>query len=232
MQHFDADLHVHSPHSIAVSKNMNLENIIHTCQMKGLSILGTGDITQPDWRTYLKSNLQYSNGVYSFKDMYFIIQTELEDNESIHHVVLLPDFNAGDLLQEKIMDKAKEARDASYVLANLSNEVKNQSLTRIAEAIWDKKDELIKSNKKDMEAAKHLLASGEINEAIIKRLKLDMNKVRTIVEMVRSVAMLDDPIGKTEYAIKLDEGMELYRVTAPIGVVAMIFESRPDALSL
>lgn len=107
MDYFDADLHVHSPHSIAVSKNMKLENIIHTCKLKGLKILGTGDITQPDWRSYLKSNLTYSNGVYSYQDMYFIIQTELEDQESIHHVILLPNFEAGDELQEKIMDKAK-----------------------------------------------------------------------------------------------------------------------------
>lgn len=107
MEFFDADLHVHSPHSIAVSKNMNLENIIHTCKLKGLKILGTGDITQPDWRSYLKSNLTYSNGVYSYQDMYFIVQTELEDQESIHHVILLPSFKAGDELQEKIMDKAK-----------------------------------------------------------------------------------------------------------------------------
>ncbi len=107
MEFFDADLHVHSPHSIAVSKNMNLENIIHTCKLKGLKILGTGDITQPDWRSYLKSNLSCKNGVYSYQDMYFIIQTELEDQESIHHVILLPSFDAGDELQEKIMNKAK-----------------------------------------------------------------------------------------------------------------------------
>ncbi len=107
MEYFDADLHVHSPHSIAVSKNMKLENIIHTCRLKGLKILGTGDITQPDWRKYLKTNLDHKSGIYSFKDMYFIIQTELEDNESIHHVVLLPDFKAGDELQDKIMNKAK-----------------------------------------------------------------------------------------------------------------------------
>ncbi len=107
MEYFDADLHVHSPHSIAVSKNMLLENIIHTCKLKGLKILGTGDITQPDWRSYLKSNLSYKNGLYSCQDMYFIVQTELEDNESIHHVVLLPDFASADELQEKITNKAK-----------------------------------------------------------------------------------------------------------------------------
>lgn len=107
MEYFDADLHVHSPHSIAVSKNMLLENIIHTCKLKGLDILGTGDITQPDWRSYLQSNLNYNEGFYSYNDMFFIIQTELEDNESIHHVILLPNFQAGDELQEKILDKAK-----------------------------------------------------------------------------------------------------------------------------
>ncbi|MBN2155614.1 MAG: hypothetical protein JW776_06200 [Candidatus Lokiarchaeota archaeon] len=107
MRQMHADLHIHSPHSIAVSKNMTLENIIHTCRLKGLDILGTGDITQPDWRSYLESNLEYKNGVYTYRGMYFIVQTELEDQESIHHVILLPTIEAGELLQLQIMDKAK-----------------------------------------------------------------------------------------------------------------------------
>jgi len=106
MDLFDADLHIHSPHSIAVSKNMNLDNIVHTCKLKGLKILGTGDITQPDWRLYLQSHLILKNGLYSYRDMYFIIQTELEDQDSIHHVVLLPNFHAGEELQKKISDNA------------------------------------------------------------------------------------------------------------------------------
>ncbi|MHA1869946.1 MAG: endonuclease Q family protein [Promethearchaeota archaeon] len=110
MDSYDADLHIHSPHSIAVSKNLNLDTMVKTCKKKGLMILGTGDITQPDWRRYLEANLIFKNGVYSYKDVYFIIQTELEDEESIHHVVLLPDIKAGEELQKRLEPKTKDIK--------------------------------------------------------------------------------------------------------------------------
>ena len=102
MQIFNADLHIHSPYSIAVSQNMNLESIYNTAMKKGLNILSTGDITQPTWRKYLKENLEFRDGMYFYKDLSFIIGTELEDNQSIHHVVLLPDFSAAKKLQETL----------------------------------------------------------------------------------------------------------------------------------
>ncbi len=102
MQKFDGDLHIHSPHSIAVSQKVTEETLHTTSQYKGLSILGTGDITQPDWRNRLKEKLDKENGMYSYKGTFFIVQTELEDNESIHHVVLLPDFRSAEVLQERL----------------------------------------------------------------------------------------------------------------------------------
>ncbi len=107
MQQYNADLHIHSPHSIAVSQNIDLESLYRTCKQKGLSILGTGDITQPDWRNYLKENLSYEDGIYKYKDLAFIVQTELEDSDSIHHVVLLPDFKAAEELQKALSPKVK-----------------------------------------------------------------------------------------------------------------------------
>jgi uncharacterized protein (TIGR00375 family) len=100
MQTFDADLHIHSPYSIAVSQSLNLDTMWETAKKKGLSILGTGDITQPDWRKYLQEKLHYQDGIYSFKELHFLIQTELEDAESIHHLVFLPDFHAAEQLQQ------------------------------------------------------------------------------------------------------------------------------------
>lgn len=102
MQIYNADLHIHSPYSIAVSQNMNLETLYNTAIKKGLNILSTGDITQPDWRKYLKENLEFRDGMYFYKDLSFIIGTELEDNESIHHVILLPDFSAAENLQGRL----------------------------------------------------------------------------------------------------------------------------------
>jgi len=81
---------------------MNLETIYNTAMKKGLNILSTGDITQPAWRKYLKENLEFKDGMYFYKDLSFIIGTELEDIESIHHVILLPDFLAAEKLQEML----------------------------------------------------------------------------------------------------------------------------------
>ena len=58
MDDFNADLHIHSPHSIAVSKSLNLDTMVDTCKKKGLNILGTGDILQPGWFEYMKNNLE------------------------------------------------------------------------------------------------------------------------------------------------------------------------------
>lgn len=130
----------------------------------------------------------------------------------------------------EVIKKAREAREASYLLAKLSTDVKDQALYKIADSIWQHKEELVESNRKDIETAEMMLRRKEITKAMMTRLELNNEKIQRITDMVRSVASLDDPIGKTEYSIELDKGLELYRVTSPIGVIAVIFESRPDVL--
>ncbi len=78
-----------------------------SAQYKGLNILGTGDITQPTWRKYLEENLIFEDGAFRYKDLHFILQTELEDNESIHQVVFFPDFSAVEALVERIRPYVK-----------------------------------------------------------------------------------------------------------------------------
>jgi uncharacterized protein (TIGR00375 family) len=108
MNLFNADLHIHSPHSISVSKALSLDTMLITCKKKGLDVLATGDILQPDWLKYIENNLQREkNGVYSYKDVNFILQTEIEDEENIHEVVLLPDFKAVRELQKKLDPHSK-----------------------------------------------------------------------------------------------------------------------------
>lgn len=95
MEFFNADLHIHSPHSIAVSKSLNLDTMIETSRKKGLHILGTGDILQPDWFKYMQQNLtKNKDHSFSYKGTFFILQTEIEDEENIHHVILFPDFQS------------------------------------------------------------------------------------------------------------------------------------------
>jgi len=112
MDIFNADLHIHSPHSIAVSKSLNLDTMLETCKKKGLNILGTGDILQPEWFKYMESNLKKeSDGSFSYKNVFFILQTEIEDIESIHHVVLFPDFNSVKEIQKKLKSYSKNILD-------------------------------------------------------------------------------------------------------------------------
>ena len=108
MKIYSADLHIHSPHSIAVSKTLNLDSMLETSRKKGLNILGTGDVLQPDWLNYLESNLEKDqDGAYSYKDLYFVLQSEIEDKESIHHVVFFPDFNSVKEVQQNLIPHSK-----------------------------------------------------------------------------------------------------------------------------
>ena len=111
MKNFNADLHIHSPHSIAVSKKLNLDTMLETCTKKGLNILGTGDILQPDWFKYMKANLtKNSDGSLSYKKVNFILQTEIEDEQSVHEVVFFPDFESVKEIQKKLEPYSKNRK--------------------------------------------------------------------------------------------------------------------------
>ncbi len=129
-----------------------------------------------------------------------------------------------------IIQKAKVARETSYALAKLPGTVRVDELEKVAEAIWLQREAILEANARDLEAAEEMLQKGEITRPMIKRLELNPDKIKVIVDMVRGVASQEDPLGKTEYAMELDKGLELFRVSSSIGVIAVIFESRPDAL--
>ena len=119
---------------------------------------------------------------------------------------------------------AKQAKEASIQLASIDAEVKNMALSNIAAALENNKKEILKANQKDIDNA------AGIGKALLKRLKLDQVKLDEVVAGVKSVSRLEDPVGKTLFSIELDKGLELQKVTCPIGVIGVIFESRPDAL--
>jgi glutamate-5-semialdehyde dehydrogenase len=129
-----------------------------------------------------------------------------------------------------LMDKVAEAKKASLQLAQLPRKVKDRALRSAAKAILGHQKEILDANKKDLSAGKILLEEGKLSKPLLDRLKLDETKVIEISKMVDSVANLEDPVGKTLYAVKMDEGLELFKVTVPFGVIVSIFESRPDAL--
>ena len=129
-----------------------------------------------------------------------------------------------------VVSKAMAARRASLELANVSTEAKNTALLKIASAISKNKRALLRANARDVGDAERLLKRGRLSRAFLHRLKLNDVKLRSIERMIESVAKLDDPIGRTFYAKELDRGLELYKVSCPLGVVGAIFEARPDVL--
>ncbi len=126
--------------------------------------------------------------------------------------------------------KAEEAQRAALKLANISEEDRNRALRKAADAIEENSDRILEANEEDVEEAEQMLEKGEYTQAFVDRLKLSEAKVEEIATMIRSVAEQDDPLNMTLAATEMDEDLELYKVTVPIGVIGSIFESRPDVL--
>ena len=126
---------------------------------------------------------------------------------------------------------AKDAKIASLKIAELKTEIKNTALNKIADAFENNKEEIFDANKKDLKAAESLVQSGEISKSTFNRLKLDENKMRDMIQGVRDIANLEDPIGKILFKRELDTDLILSKVSCPIGVLGIIFEARPDVIS-
>ncbi|MGC8936607.1 MAG: glutamate-5-semialdehyde dehydrogenase [Candidatus Methanomethylicaceae archaeon] len=131
---------------------------------------------------------------------------------------------------EGLYSQVLAARKASLELANLPRSVKDKALRAAVKAIRENRERILAANRLDLMGGEALLKEGKISKPLLDRLKLNHDKIHEISTMVESVAELEDPVGKTVYAIKMDEGLYLYKVTVPFGVIAAIFESRPDAL--
>lgn len=121
---------------------------------------------------------------------------------------------------------ARQARQAAHQMAVLDTRVKDTALLHIADALQLQAAEIIAQNKIDL-----MRSSAEgLAAPLLKRLKFDQAKLDDVVSGLRSLTRLPDPVGITQMATQLDEGLDLYRVSCPIGVIGVIFESRPDAL--
>lgn len=126
---------------------------------------------------------------------------------------------------------AKAAKKASLEIADVSTEIKNEALLKIADAIESNKDKIFEANKIDLDEAVALVDSGELSKSTYNRLKLDENKMRDMIQGIRDIAHLEDPVNKKLLVRELDEGLTLYKVSCPIGVLGIIFEARPDVIS-
>ncbi|MBQ9156010.1 MAG: glutamate-5-semialdehyde dehydrogenase [Eubacterium sp.] len=125
-----------------------------------------------------------------------------------------------------IAEQAHKMKLASPKLAASSLEQRNQALDIIAEALQAHKEEIFAANVQDMGRADETGVSA----AVKKRLKFDEGKLEDVVKGLYQLKTLPDPLNRTRISRELDEGLRLYQVTCPIGVIGVIFEARPDAL--
>lgn len=121
---------------------------------------------------------------------------------------------------------AAKMKMAAPQLAVSSHEQRNNALKSVKEALLLNKDVIFEANHKDMDAAE----ANHIAPAVMKRLKFDEGKLADVCGGIDQLVALEDPLGKQSLARELDEGLILYRVSVPIGVIGIIFEARPDAL--
>lgn len=126
---------------------------------------------------------------------------------------------------------AKSAKQASLEIAGEGVEVKNKALEAIAKAFEENKSEIFEANNQDLEQAKILVEEGRLAKSTFNRLKLDENKMRDMIQGVRDIAKLQDPVGKVLLKRELDKDLVLTKVSCPIGVLGIIFEARPDVIS-
>ena len=89
-----------------------------------------------------------------------------------------------------------------------------------------RRQDILAANRRDIELARELVAKGELTEPLVKRLDLSGTKFDGTVEMVRSVGAQPDPLGVTQRATQLDDGLDLFRVSVPIGVIGVVFGAK------
>ena len=126
----------------------------------------------------------------------------------------------------QLIKVAESAKEASISLGQTSNKQRCAILTEIADALTDNADEILKANAIDLERSE----KEGLNRSLLSRLQLTKTKLKGCIDGVLKVSNLPDPIGNRQLHRQLDKNLILERVTVPLGVLGVIFESRPDAL--
>ena len=127
-------------------------------------------------------------------------------------------------IKQYVSDKAKKAKTASRALANISTEIKNNALFKMAAGLEKEADKLIAENKKDLTAAE----KKGLSKAMIDRLTLNPDRIKAMADGLREVAVLPDPVGEVLRMWRRPNGMEVGRMRVPIGLIGIIYESRPN----
>ncbi|WP_042698571.1 TIGR00375 family protein [Thermococcus sp. PK] len=117
----DADLHIHSRYSKAVSKLMTFPLLAENAKLKGLGIVGTGDILNPQWeKELLRSAQKVDGGSYEIKGVRFLLTAEVEDNRRVHHLLIFPSIDAVREMRERLKPYSKDIENEGRPHVNLS----------------------------------------------------------------------------------------------------------------
>lgn len=128
-----------------------------------------------------------------------------------------------------VEERAQAAQAASRVIRQADAKRREAAVLRFAELLEDEGDRLEEANAADMEDGRAAVEAGEMTQALLDRLSIQGAKREEAIAGVRAVADLPDPVGQTLRSTRLDDGLTLYQVRVPIGVIACAYESRPDA---
>jgi len=123
-----------------------------------------------------------------------------------------------------VAELCRSAKDASRVLARLDAATKDAALLAIASALVERTPEILEANRRDLEAGRE---SG-LSDALMDRLALDERRVAAMAEGARQIAALPDPVGEVIDGMRLPNGLDVRRVRVPLGVVAVVYEARPN----
>ncbi len=123
------------------------------------------------------------------------------------------------------LELAQKAKRASIPLSDTSLELRNRALLAMGEALEAHSEEIFRENQKDLSEC-----GEEISDALRKRLVFNEKKLRDVVAGLQALSKLPDPLGKVMTRTELATGLNLRRVSCPIGVIGIVFEARPDAL--
>ncbi len=128
------------------------------------------------------------------------------------------------VLSEELVSKAKAAREASRPLSRTTTEERNRALTAIADLLEKRVNEIISANQQDYASAK---ADG-MSDVLLDRLLLNEDRIRSMAADVRATAALPDPVGEEFDATTLPNGLRVSKRRVPLGVIAAVYESRPN----
>jgi glutamate-5-semialdehyde dehydrogenase len=136
----------------------------------------------------------------------------------------LTHFSSDDAVRQHVEDKARQARAAARELRTVSSAVKDAALLAMAEALPARQDELFVANEKDLAAGRE----RGLSDAMLDRLKLTPARIAAMVEGCRQVAALPDPVGRVLKGWNRPNGLHIDEVRVPLGVIGIIYESRPN----